>query len=153
MKNKTESQRFYEKYAINEVNGCWEWINCDWYPKFWTAEKVHMTASRYSYSREYGIKLTPAQHVCHKCDNPRCVNPDHLFLGDVFSNMGDKVAKGRSHHPIGVLNGRAKLTMDQVREIRTAYKAGSLQKELAAIYGLTQPCVSQIILEKTWKEA
>lgn len=94
--------------------------------------------------------------VCHRCDNPPCVNPDHLFLGTARDNIHDMHAKGRqadvalTRH-IGEDSGAAKLTDNQVREIRAAYSAGAAtQVALAARYGVTQGSVSKICRRATW---
>lgn len=90
------------------------------------------------------------KHVLHKCDNPRCVNPDHLFLGTHQDNMQDKVAKGRavcgSKHP------DAKLTPKQVLEIRQLYMEGDhTTRSLGTKYGVNSRHIHNIITGKKWK--
>jgi hypothetical protein len=106
-------------------------------------------AHRVSYEMANGLIPDDLQ-VCHHCDNPSCVNPDHLFLGTNSDNVADCISKGRqtrgSSHPV------AKLTEQQVLDIRTKYASGLfLQREIAAEYGITQDNVSYIIHRKTWK--
>lgn len=82
--------------------------------------------------------------VLHKCDNRRCVNPDHLFLGDHGDNMRDMVAKGRcprSRH----LNKTVKISTELAADLVQQYKAGATQKQLATKYQVTQACISWII--------
>lgn len=87
--------------------------------------------------------------VLHRCDNPTCVRPDHLFLGDQALNMADKVAKGRQTR--GASNSGAKLTAETVRDIRRRYADGSLQRLLAAEYGVTESLVSMVASRRIWK--
>lgn len=91
--------------------------------------------------------------VMHTCDNPPCVNPNHLVLGTGRDNIDDMIAKGRSLR--GERNHQAVLTSDQVQAIRDAYASAErvTQTELARQYGVTQQQISHIILNKTWKES
>jgi len=103
--------------------------------------------------------------VCHRCDNPACVNPSHLFLGTNADNMKDKACKGRApkgdnHHsrlhperlPRGEGHGYVKLTDTIVMDIRSRYAAGGItQYQLAAIFGIHQTLVSLITRRKIWK--
>lgn len=77
--------------------------------------------------------------VCHTCDVRACVNPTHLFIGDPIDNIHDMHKKGR--HPHGLRYPNAKLTDEQVAEIRAAK---GLQREIAARFGITQSHVSLI---------
>ena len=93
--------------------------------------------------------------VCHRCDNPRCVNPEHLFLGSHQDNMSDKMTKGRcwngggkqgENHPCSTL------TETQVREIRGRWAAGGIkQKQLAVDYGVNYRTINQVVNMKKWK--
>lgn len=89
--------------------------------------------------------------VLHRCDNPPCCNPAHLFLGTAAENADDMVQKGRQHHPIGELHPSHKLTAQQVVAIRQRYAAGEQQIDLAAEYGVAFQTVSMIVLRKTWR--
>jgi len=96
--------------------------------------------------------------VLHECDNPPCCNPAHLFLGTILDNNRDMFAKGRhtwTTHPElrarGERHGRAKLTDDAVREIRTRYAAGGVtQRELATAYGVDQQVIWAIVHRRRW---
>jgi hypothetical protein len=88
--------------------------------------------------------------VCHTCDNPPCVNPDHLFLGTHGDNMRDSSVKGRQGHP-GEQNGRAVLTAAQVADIRA--RATGAYGELSALareYGVGTGTMSKILKRQTW---
>ena len=90
--------------------------------------------------------------VCHKCDNPSCVNPDHLFLGTAQDNMDDKIKKGRHKGAkTGILNHLAKLVDWQVSEIRAHIQDGKLkQHEIASLYGVSQTTINNIKTGKRW---
>jgi DNA invertase Pin-like site-specific DNA recombinase len=87
--------------------------------------------------------------VCHRCDNPPCVRPDHLFLGTQRANIEDMRAKGRAAR--GVNHFRAKLDPDKVREIRSARAAGESPYSIAARIGVSPPTVYAVLGGKTWK--
>ena len=87
-------------------------------------------------------------HVLHKCDNPKCCNPDHLFIGTNADNVADKVSKNRCgfKRMYGQSNGASKLTNAQIKEIKGLYFASMFsQSQLAKCYGVTQPHVSRIV--------
>ncbi len=98
--------------------------------------------------------IPEGQYVLHHCDNPPCVNTDHLFLGTHADNMADKVAKGRQARGEslaakrrGAANGRAKLTEDDVRAIRADTR---LLREIAEDYGIVNQQVSMIKSRQKW---
>jgi Mor family transcriptional regulator len=92
--------------------------------------------------------------VLHHCDNPPCVNPEHLFLGTHRDNMLDRVKKGRSKllAPKGEQIGTSVLTSDQVRDIRRRYRSGeSRQFELAKEYGVGRSAIYSIVHRVSWR--
>lgn len=90
--------------------------------------------------------------ILHHCDNRKCVNPKHLWLGTQADNVRDMENKGRSKKSKGEQHGRVKLTNNQVQEIRERYALGDeSQSRLAALFGITQSHVSKIILGDSWK--
>src|SRR5690349_17498383 len=96
---KTLYERFCEKYVV-QPNGCWLWSAAQTvggYGKF-KVRGSSARAHRFSYEHASG-SIPDGMFVCHRCDEPRCVNPDHLFLGSPKENMLDMVAKGRQ--PLG----------------------------------------------------
>ena len=113
---------------------------------------------RLVYSRHNNVPLESmaGQSVRHTCDNPRCVNPDHLLLGSHYDNMRDKVVRGRSQMP-----KLRHLNSEQVAQIRQQYKPGGKaagthsptgQRALARAYGVPQSVIRQIVLNLTYKE-
>lgn len=87
--------------------------------------------------------------VLHRCDNRKCVNPDHLFLGTNAANTLDMIQKGRMK--VGSQLPQAKITEDDVREIRARYAGGERQVSIAADYGLHGATISEICSRKRWK--
>lgn len=108
-------------------------------------------APRVAWERVHG-PIPAGMHVCHCCDNPRCVNDVHLFLGTNRDNVLDKMAKGRHHHmgAKGERSGTAKLTDEQVREIRARVAGGEVQRAVARSYGVGPMAVSRIVRGERW---
>ncbi len=110
-------------------------------------EKHSALAHRASYQAFVGSPVPEYMRVCHRCDNPSCVNPVHLFLGTDADNSADMVAKGRSQR--GERSGAAKLTEKQVLEIRS--RRADHQPTIAQEFGVTQQTISDIIQRRSWK--
>jgi hypothetical protein len=111
---------------------------------------VTQRAHRVAYMREHSCSLSSTDVVRHRCDNPRCINPSHLELGNHQDNMDDMVSRDRSTR--GERNATTKLTDSSVLSIRAAYSAGGVTlKELASEYGVSFGQVGHIIRRRTWK--
>lgn len=149
--------RFWAKVDKKGENDCWDWtasLNNVGYGQFYLNGKM-VSSHRVSYIINHPLTIDLWEHreicVCHKCDNPCCVNPAHLFLGSVGDNMNDKLAKGRGNQPKGENHGRSKLTEDNVREIRIKYAEGGVsQRELALKYAVSETIIGYITLRKRW---
>lgn len=87
-------------------------------------------------------------HVLHRCDVGACINPDHLYLGTLKDNSADCVARGRNRQPRGIASGRAKLTDDEVREIRCDPRP---LRKIAVAYGVSKGPVTAIKAGKSWR--
>ena len=147
----TPEQRFKKQYKVSP-NGCWEWvsgIDADGYGLFRAESfgQVFKRAHRWSWSHHNSSGIEPGQMVCHKCDNRKCVNPEHLFLGDALINMQDKVAKGRSRTPYGEACAASKITEEQARAILADPRPYAA---IAADYGLNQSSVGSIKQRISW---
>jgi len=174
------AERFWEK--VDKTGPCWLWTGAlvDGYGTLGYESRRYF-AHRLSYTLAHG-PIPDGLCVCHNCpggDNPRCVNPDHLFLGTRADNNHDAARKGqmqrgdahflRRHperkltgerhfsfrHPEWVARGsgttQAKVTEDQVREMRALYAAGGItQKALSARYGITSGALRHMIARRTW---
>lgn len=134
-----------------DLDPCWEWDG--WrYPSGYGQVSVGGNktnhASRIAYLAWVG-PIGDGQFVCHRCDNPPCINPGHLFAGTPKANSEDCADKGRSAH--GERQGGHKLTEDEVRAIRAAYATGKFsQAELARTYGVSVSNMNFVIRGKTW---
>lgn len=152
----TPEELFHSRYKIDEKNGCWIWFGAkqgDGYgqlrPNFLNKKKT--AAHRFAYELYYG-PFDKNLYVCHKCDNPPCVNPLHLFLGTNRENMIDCVKKGRHGQKKGELSSNAKLKEHQILEIRKLYAKGDItQPELAKMFGTTRPNINSILHRQSWK--
>ncbi len=110
-------------------------------------ERKQWGAHRLAYTLHYGA-IPEGMHVLHYCDNPSCVNPNHLWLGTNMQNRQDSVAKGR--HAYGSRITQSKLSPEQVAEIRERYKNGERQPFLASCYGVAQSTISKIVRQYRW---
>ena len=147
----TKHPKFWSKVEVRSPDECWEW----------------QTTKRFRYGRTYFVDRQQQAHrvawqivfgeipndmkVCHKCDNTRCVNPDHLFLGTQKDNIHDMLQKGR-----GAVQRRstAKLSEDAVQDIRQNYKPFSRRNGLrnfAEKYGVSTVTIFHALVRNTWK--
>ncbi len=143
-------ERFTEKYTINTATGCWEWAGAKdkhGYGRFYNDGRNAM-AHRVSFELKTGITLNKEQHIMHSCDNPCCVNPAHLSIGDHKANMRDMASKGRAYHPSGEANGRAKINETQARIIRRIQ--GMSLQAIGDLFGLSYKAVHYIRIGKRW---
>jgi hypothetical protein len=128
---------------------CWQWIGPkfkDGYGRVNISRSTGTTATRAIMLLRFGY-FPPEIEVCHKCDNPGCVNPEHLFLGTPKDNAADKVAKGRQARFIGTANASAKLTPDHVLAIRSSNDSHAA---LARKYVVSESLIRQIRNRKVW---
>lgn len=142
----------FESYLKEDVQtGCIEWIGHRVRGGYGQVNKdgKDAYAHRVAYERQHG-EIPDGLRVLHRCDNPPCCNPDHLFLGTHADNMRDKAAKGRSASMPGETNPSAKLTADDVRTIRRLCADGAIKKEVGSKFGVTGAAVRLIVLRKKW---
>ena len=136
--------------ASADQDSCWEWTrtrNIFGYGTLRVNGKT-VLAHRLSYELSRGEKIKPGMNICHKCDNPICINPGHLFLGTRSDNMKDCFKKGRSSvKPAsfpGESNPMCKLSNLQVGEILELLRSGETQKNIAIRYGVSQSQIANI---------
>lgn len=151
-------ERLKANMKVNPVSGCWEWTGCKrgGYGHTIVGSRTDGTrrserAHRLAYITWNG-EIPDGFEVCHKCDNPCCINPEHLFVGTRQDNIDDRERKGRNIVFIGEEQGKAKLTKKIVKDARweRAYKRTSFQK-LADKYGVNKKTMINAIKGITWK--
>jgi len=145
-------QRLWSRTTVSE-SGCLLWdgsTNACGYGNLTKHPQVGTLAHRIAWFLAFG-PIPEGQCVCHRCDTPACINPIHLFLGSHADNMADMVNKGRAHKMRGESSPRARLTADQVREIRRLYAKGETQVALSEAFDTPQTNVSRIVRREAWK--
>lgn len=106
-------------------------------------------AHRISYALHYGVDPGPLK-VCHRCDNPPCCSPLHLFLGTTLDNNLDAIAKGRNNPPRGERSGTSILTESMVLEMRALRSSGAHYQSIADQYGVSRTTARMAISGETW---
>lgn len=127
-------------------SGCWIWMGAilkNGYGKVRDAEMKSVLAHRASYSHYKG-NLLKDKYVCHTCDIPSCVNPNHLFLGTPTENQQDSKRKGRA------TKATFKLDRLKISEIKSYLNHGYSQKEIANLFNISQGMVSMINTKRAW---
>lgn len=159
----TFDARFWAKIVKNgkrtkydsKIGRCWDWIGAKsplGQPKIGIGGRRGkiIIGSRASWL----INRGPIEHgkdVLHKCDNPSCCNPDHLFIGTHTDNMRDMIVKGRARHPFGEDHCKAKLTWKKVHIIRKIWKSvRPRQQSLADKFGVSKGTIGAIVVNRTW---
>jgi hypothetical protein len=144
--------RFWDLVDTSDPDGCWPWIAArdkDGYGLFTIQAGKQQVAHRFLLNLFDG-PLTDDERALHHCDNPPCCRPDHLFKGTNADNMADMVAKGRSL--TGERHPRAKLTENDVREIRQRYRPGVVTaRALAHEFGIERDTVYDIVTYRSWQ--
>jgi hypothetical protein len=139
-------ERFWKKVQKCSPDECWNWFGAkkEFGYGIIRYEKSIVRAHRVSYEMTYG-KIPDGMYVLHRCDNPPCVNPAHLFLGTHQDNMNDMCDKGRIAR---------KLTIEKAREIKQLLAEESMsRKAIARIYGVNPSLINCIANGKKWKRA
>jgi len=156
-------ERFESKFesvnTVDDIKGdCWEWTcmtHSYGYGRFSIDSKWYL-GHRISY-RLYKGEIPDDKYVLHKCHNACCVNPEHLYLGSQKDNVQDAVSQGnfedrKNGDVSGEINGRSKLTKDDVREIRKKYEETNISySDLAEQYGISFGTVGKIIRRERWQ--
>jgi hypothetical protein len=156
--NQSQNDRF-NKY-VQKTDNCWEWTGGTFDGRYgqFRVGKRKVKAHRYAWAMA-GRELPPEKILCHKCDNERCVNPDHLFVGTYKDNSEDREAKGRGsgnryakRGMKGQANPASKITDAEAQSIYSEYAHGGVTKtELSIKYNISLSQVVNITLKRMWK--
>lgn len=138
--------KFWRRVNREKAKACWPYLGAIYshgYGMF-SIGRARIRAHRLAWLLSRG-EIPAGQSVLHRCDNTRCVNPAHLFLGTQADNMHDAVRKGRKR-----AWGLQKLNAQQVREIRRCAAAGEPHKAIAARFSISRNHVSTLVHRKAW---
>lgn len=145
----TDKRRFQRFVYESDPEKCWDWQstrNRAGYGKFWLNGRTDL-AHRVSYRISNG-EIPAGLHIRHTCDNRACVNPAHLLVGTVLDNARDALERG--HYRRGGANGRAKLTIEQVDQIRRGWADGETQVAMARRFGVSPSAIQWILNGRNW---
>ncbi len=153
-KRSTLDKQFWDK--MDRSGECWIWQgyrNPKGYGQIRITSEEKTTRAvlthRLSYELTYG-PIPNGKYVCHRCDNPSCCRPDHLFIGTIADNQQDMVLKGRTSR--GEHHYHTTLKSTDIIAIRTQYAAGSVsQADLGRMFGVHAGTIGAIIARRTWK--
>lgn len=141
------AERLWQDAEKRGPDECWPWTGAD--DGHGYGMMFDTKAHRASWEVHRGA-IPDGLCVLHKCDNPACVNPRHLFLGTHQDNMRDKIAKGRAAGPRGTRCPHARLNEEQVRNIRQELSAGAGHRQLARKYGVNHQAIGKIERRESW---
>src|SRR5580704_5089112 len=149
------TETFSRHWNLVAARECWEWAGSR-HPRRGYGQVTNdgktAKAHRVMWRLTYGA-IPDGLHVLHRCDNPPCINPAHLFLGTNADNVADRVRKGRSSRASvnrGEKNALAKLTWNKIAEIRVMLADGVSGKDIAEVYKISRSVVSNIKTGKRW---
>lgn len=150
-----KAEKLFHKNTIipSDKNSCWIYtkgISTGGYGNLKVGTKLR-PAHRFSYELFKGA-IPKGLIVCHKCDNPCCVNPEHLFVGTHKDNNDDKMSKGRGAYKVGSAHAMAKLSEQEVIEIRTILANSNVSMpKLAIQYNVSYSTIQAIKQRRIWK--
>lgn len=154
MIEKMYKDRFWSYVAISDKNKCWLWTKClssRGYGFFGINGKNKLT-HRLAYEFTHGEGSATGFVIRHKCDVPTCCNPDHLEKGTNQDNMRDKIERGRARNLKGNECSWAKLTEDQVRDIKHLLKTKNYyHKDIAKMYNVHCVTITDINIGRSWR--
>ena len=144
-------QRFWSKIDKRSPAECWPWKAGTFrtgYGQFKTGRRSNSRLATRVMMELCGYDVS-GRFVCHRCDNPLCVNPGHLFLGTTQDNTRDRQSKGRQAR--GERQGSSVMTMERVLELRKCRERGDTFDALAAAFGISKSQVANIVRGRHWR--
>lgn len=136
-----------------DENACWNWTkrrDKDGYGKV-SADRRSYRTHRLAAHLWLGMPLDSRLFVLHRCDNPSCFNPRHLFIGTPQDNMVDRDRKGRLAY--GERHGMSRFGVEQIKDIRARFEAGETRMEIAKSLGAGWNTINKIVSGETWRRA
>ena len=156
-KGRPLQERFWEKVKKVEGDGCWEWTGCRMKSGYGQIGRGRRhgndTTHRVSWELEHGTPVPAGMCVCHRCDNPACVRPSHLFLGTPMDNVHDRIAKGRTRLATprrGFDSPYAIVTREMADEMRRRFAAGETQVAIGKSMGVSNSTVHSVVRGKKY---
>ncbi len=145
-------QHYWDRVEKKSTEECWPWTGAKTWKGygFFRWDGKSQNAHRVAWMLANG-PIPEGIHCLHRCDNPACQNPAHLFLGTNLENISDKMSKGRHRGPRGERSSSAKLTSEQIYEIRERGETCEPYETIARRFGITEGHVSMIITRRSWK--
>jgi hypothetical protein len=165
MSHKNTPETFWARVSKAGPDDCWEWtgaLTSNGYGNLgWGGTNVQAHRLAFALAvggiglltgfRQPGRARVYRKFVLHRCDNRKCCNPAHLFLGSMRANQLDAYEKGRKVQPRSK-HANAKMSPDTVREVRRLYAQGARQVDLAAMAGVSQVAISLVVRNETYKD-
>lgn len=160
MSKKQTDKSFWKRVNTHAPRGCWEWTgSCNntgygtvgWGGRNYVAHRLAAWLSGMVDHPSAPASAANKTHVLHRCDNRKCCNPAHFFLGSYSDNQSDAYKKKRKTQPKGEKHSNAKLTNKQAATIRRRYKKGERQVPLSEEYKVSQRVISLIVRGETYK--
>lgn len=142
---------------VNQNGNCWLWIpstagrGYGLFRATHNQQRYHIRAHRAAFMLHHNIAIPQGYYVCHHCDNPTCVRPDHLFLGLPKDNSGDMARKNRSPRQLGSAHGQSKLTETDVAIIKKRPKRGESAVYIEKDFPVSRRMIDFIKKGRNWK--
>lgn len=146
-------ERYLGNFIVGEKSKCWNWTGSKSGGRYGTIQTggIQLAAHRVAWQMENG-KIPRGKYICHHCDNPACVNPNHLFLGTPKENSRDRETKQRSNRPYGEQHANSKLNAKRVLKIRKILASNEKSAaETARLFGVNESTICKIKNRKSWK--
>jgi hypothetical protein len=148
------TDKFLDRFwsQVQQGEGCWLWVGGKTgagYGHF--KHRIDILTHRLSWELHNRKPIPPGMFVIHSCDNPACVNPDHLSVGTSLDNMRDKMKKGRHRTVRGEDAPWSRLTTAEIIAIRRAHRSGLGYKKLGKLFGINDGYACQICQHKRWR--